>query len=230
MYVVQKQRTGELLTDYRDILNEQFHYYSELYTSNPNVKFNLVNKTEVKLSEQKKLEFELFVSKEELYDAMMTLKRGKVVGCDGISVEFYYKFWNQLVDDLHAMLKQAYEEGELSFSARKGVINLLPKPNKNDKILASWRPISLLCYDYKIYAKALSNRMDTVTKDLVGQQQTGFIKGRSIQNNIAKTREVLTYLNRRNLPAVIAIVDYEKCFDRLEYKSIEEAPEILQLR
>ena len=95
MYCVRKS-SGELMKDYREILNEQFHFYDALYTSNPEVKFTLVNQTDTKLSEQQKALFEEPVSEGELFDAMMTLKRNKVCGCDGLSVEFYCKFWAQL--------------------------------------------------------------------------------------------------------------------------------------
>ena len=155
---------------------------------------------------------------------MMTLKRGKVCGSDGLSVEFYYKFWNILSEPLMAMLKQAFVDGHLSASARRGIINLIPKGGRrNDKLVKNYRPITILNYDYKIFAKALSNRMDTVIPELVGPQQNGFIKGRSIVNNLSKTREIIAHLNRTKKAGVIAIVDFEKCFDRIEYQSIQKS-------
>ena len=174
------------------------------------------------ISPEQKEAFEKFVSKDELFDAMMTLKVGKCQGIDGISLEFYRKFWKLIVDPLHAMLEQSFHDGTLSYSARKGIINLIPKGgSKDEKLVQSYRPIMILDYDYKIYAKALSNRIDTTMSLIVGPEQNGFIKGRSIFTNLNKTREIIAYLNKKNLPGVIAIVDYAKCFDRLEYKSIQ---------
>ena len=219
MYIVQK-RSGELTKDYREILNEQFCFYEGLYTSNPEVCFTLRNNTSTKLSEVQKAAFEEFVSEDELYDAMMTLKRNKVCGCDGLSIKFYQRFWKLLRQPLHAMLQHSLTEKRLSSSARRGIISLIPKLDRDEKLLKNWRPITLLNYDYKIYAKALSNRMDTVVSELVGTQQTGFIKGRSIISNLAKTREIISYLNRRNQPGIIAVVDFEKCFNHIEYNSI----------
>lgn len=45
--------------------------------------------------------------------------------------------------------------GTLPASCRRAVISLLPK--KGD--LKSWRPVDLLCSDYKIHSKVLSNRL-----------------------------------------------------------------------
>ena len=162
----------------------------------------------------------MFISMDELFDALMTLKTGKVCGCDSLSLLFYRKFWKLLVGPLHRMLQLAYTTGYLSASARRGIINLIPKKCADETQVQSWRPISLLNYDYKLCAKALSNRMDIAIDSLVGPQQTGFIRGRSICSNLAKTRDVLAYLNRKNRPGVIAIVDYSKCFNRLEYNLI----------
>ena len=196
MYAVHRQKDGKLIRDYREILNEQFNFYKDLYTSNEEVKFTMTNTRNVQLSEARKLEFEMFISQDELFDAMMTLKRGKVCGSDGLSIEFYARHWKLLVTPLYHMLYQAYIEGSLSTSARQGIVSLIPKGSADPTYLANWRPITMLNSDYKIYAKALSNRLDTVLPEMVGKQQTGFIKGRSIQNNLAKTREIIAYLHK----------------------------------
>ena len=175
MYCVRKQ-DGTLTKDYSEILNEQHKFYKSLCTANNQVKFTLQNTHGAKLNEARKLEFELFVSKDELFDRMMTLKANKCPGLDSLSLAFYKKFWKILVDPLYEMLCQAYEEGDLSFSARRSIINLIPKQGCDETLVKSWRPIPLLNYDYHIFAKALSNQMDSVIDDLVDNFQTGFIK------------------------------------------------------
>ena len=32
--------------------------------------------------------------------------------------------------------------------------------------------------------------------------------------------EVVSYLNKKNLPGIIVTIDFEKCFDRVEFESI----------
>ena len=229
MYIVKKP-DGTLTKDYREILNEQYQFYRHLYTRDSSVQFRLTNDGQLVVPEDTKEMFEQFISKDELFDAMMTLKLNKVLGVDGLSLLLYRKLWNDLCDPLHEMLSQAYEEGDLSNSARKGIISLIPKKDKDDKSMKNWRPITLLNYDYKIYAKALSNHMDTVMQRLVPPHQTGFVKGRSIHSNLVKTREIISFLNKANRPGVIALVDFEKCFDRINYESIKASLKYLNYR
>ena len=213
-------RDGTITKDYQKILKVQYDFYRDLYTKDRNVHFSNMNTHHPKISMETSTLFECFVSKDELFDALMTLKSGKVPGLDGLTLAFYRKFWKDLVDPLHEMLKQAFDEGELSNSARKGIINLIPKANQDETYMKNWQPITLLCYDYKIYAKALANRMDTVMEEIVPKHQTGFVRGRTIMSNLTKTREIISYLNKAKCPGVIAIVDYEKCFDKMDINSI----------
>ena len=176
MYMVRKP-DGQLTKDYGEILNVQYDFYKDLYTSNVSVKFELRNELNIKISEQKRLEFEAFITKDELFDGLMTLKLNRCPGIDGISLDYYRRFYKNLIDPYYAMLLQAYQEGCLSNSAKRGVICLIPKSSHDVTKVESWRPLTMLNYDYKIYAKAIANRLDSVMDEIVGPEQNGFIKG-----------------------------------------------------
>lgn len=51
-------------------------------------------------------------------------------------------------------------------------------------MLINKRRICLLDVLYKIIAKVLVNRMNKVINELIGREQTGFMKGRYIGENI----------------------------------------------
>ena len=65
----------------------------------------------------------------------------------------------------------------------------------------------------------LANRLEEATY-LIGKDQTGFIRGRNMSTNIKKTMEIISHLNSTQKPGIIIIIDFEKCFDRIEYASI----------
>ena len=106
----------------------------------------------------------------------MTLKSNKTPGADGLSLNFYRKFYKDLKEPLLNLYKYSIQEGRLNKTARYGIINLIQKKGKDDLLIKNWRPITLLNYYYKILSKLISNRMELVVGSLIGPQQTGFIK------------------------------------------------------
>ena len=219
MYATRRS-DGSLTKDYREILNIQHDFYERLYTKDENVHFSLQNVSKNVLSREIRLAYEELITPEELFDAQMTLKCGKTPGGDGLTLEFYCRFWKILVPILHANYIQCYRDGILNPSGRRGIINLIPK--KGDlTFLKCWRPISILNYDYRIWAKAIANRLEVVADKLIGKQQNAFIKKRSIFSNLRCTSEILTHYNKTKKAGVIILVDFEKCFDRVNFESIK---------
>ena len=46
--------------------------------------------------------------------ALPGMVRGRALRCDGLSMEFYFKFWHVLGDDLVLVLNSAFRSGSLS--------------------------------------------------------------------------------------------------------------------
>ena len=72
-------------------------------------------------------------------------------------------------------------------------------------------------------AKVLATRLKKVLPSIIGDQQTGFMEGRSIHRNLCKTADIITHIYNHGKQAVIVSIDFEKCFDRIEYKSMRGA-------
>ena len=79
------------------------------------------------------------------------------------------------------------------------------------------RPISLLNYDNKIFLKTLTNRLGTVMDILVHEDQTCAVKGRSIFDNVHLLRNIIDYVEQKELPCIFLNLDQEKAFDRVSY-------------
>ncbi len=74
---------------------------------------------------------------------------------------------------------------------------MIPKEGKDPKECGSYRPISVLNQDYKLYATILTKRMEEVIPFLVDEDQKGFIKCRQTQDNIRRTLHTRTYKKRK---------------------------------
>jgi hypothetical protein len=72
------------------------------------------------------------------------------------------------------------------------VVKLIFK--KTDRTLMKfYRPISLLCTDYKLLAKIVTERMKGVLKSVIANDQQGFIEDGDITGNLILVKEIIEY-------------------------------------
>ena len=81
-------------------------------------------------------------------------------------------------------INYGFEKRQLSICQRRGIITLVPKKDKPTNLLGNLRPISLLNTDYKIATKAIAKRLEAVLPLVINADQTGYIKGRYIGENL----------------------------------------------
>ena len=131
------------------------------------------------------------------------MEPNKTPGSDGLPAEFYKVFWKEISTTLIRALNYSYESGQLSITQRRGIIKLIPKKDAEPYFITNWRPLTLLNCDYKIAAKSIANRIKTVLPDLINNDQTGFIKGRFIGENIRLIDSVIGFAKERNIPGLL---------------------------
>ena len=117
-------------------------------------------------------------------------------------------------------LNSAYQNGELSISQRRGVISLIPKEDSSLQKLQNWRPITLLNVDYKIASKAIAKRIEPLLSFLNNPDQTGFVKGRYIGENIRLISDIMKQTKKLNCSGILLSLDFQKVFDTLEWSCI----------
>ena len=131
---------------------------------------------------------------EGIFYNICRLLLNKTPGIDGIPVEFYIAFWQLIADDLLEMYNHVLQNGSLCTSQRRAVINILPK---SDDFLYIWnyRPISLLCVDYKILSKLLSERIKRILCKIIYSKQFCAVPGRNINQCNMELRNLIFYGN-----------------------------------
>ena len=162
------------------------------------------------------------LSKVECLKALKEMKSRKSPSTDGLPVEFYEHFWNVISEPLLAALNYGFTTGNLSITQRRGIIKLIPKRSEELFYVRNWRPLTLLNCDYKIAAKAIVNRIKIYLPKLVNNDQTGFIKGRCIFENIRLIDIVISYQGSNNIAGLLLRLDFEKAFDTLEWPFMEK--------
>jgi hypothetical protein len=90
------------------------------------------------------------------------LANNKAPGIDGLPTEIFKMFWNELKDSFLEVPKECFKKGSLPNSMKMSIITLIYKKKSREDI-KNYRPISLLCSDYKIIAKFTSRKNETST-------------------------------------------------------------------
>ena len=220
--------SGVLITDTVGILKIQENFYKKLYSRNKEIVFDLDNTYDVQVTEQYAEENEKTFTIEELGIAVKQLPNGKTCGCDGIPIEFYKLFWARLKETLYGVVCEAYEDECLHNSALLGIVNLIPKANKDTRKLQFLRPITLLNSDYKAIEKMIANRIEPSLDMIISDNQRGFRKGRRISCNIRMAFELIKFAKDKDLEAIILSLDFEKCFDKVSFSILFGALEFFK--
>ena len=143
------------------------------------------------LENDDKLSCEGKVTRAECLKALREFKNEKSPGTDGLQAEFYKYFWNELHVDMIHSFNFAFDSGSLSITQRRGIITLIPKPNKDTTLLDNLRPISLLNTDYKILTKVIAKRLEKVLPKIINPDQTGYVKSRYIGENVRLISDIM---------------------------------------
>ena len=187
---------GEMIDDSDSILKELKKFYQQLYTSagprdltfTEGIKFPTI-------SQQDKTELDKDITPNEIALAIKSLSNDKCPGTDVLPANFYKMFYPKIKDFLPKLYEEIIRDKKLHLSARRGIISLLEKIDKNLLKIKSWHPLSMLNTDYKILAKILVTYMQSVMKDIIHPSQTGFLKGRHIGQNIMRLLNLMEYCN-----------------------------------
>ena len=213
----------QIISDPTEVLKQQEKFYRELYQKDDCEAFSYQNSTEICISHADRVSADTDFTEFEVKKAIKGMNNGKTPGNDGIPVEFYKVFWNKINKLLMAVIEEANFKNRLHESACTGVINLIPKQNKDTRILKNLRPITLLNVDYKIIEKILANRMQPLMEKIINIDQKGFMSNRKISANIRKICDIITYCTTHELEMDVVSIDLQKAFDKIDLNYLKNS-------
>ena len=200
-----------------EILEEQRLFYENLYSQDVGVDFNMHNTFGVRVPEKLKIEQDQQLEINELQEAVKGMNNNKTPGADGLPADFYKVFWKDLKYAFLEMVHSVFQREKLHETARQGILNLIPKANKDTRYIKNLRPITLLNTDYKIIEKAIANKMLPALQHIIHTDQRGFMKNRRISVNIRKMLDIIHLAEAEDLEAVVLSLDFVKCFDKCSF-------------
>lgn len=131
--------------------------------------------------------------------------------------------WARVGSDIRLMVLDFLNGGIFYHVLNSTYIVLIPK-SSNAGSVAEYRPISLCYVVYKLIAKVMANRLKVVLPNIISQQQSAFVPGCLISDNIIVAYEALHMMNTRmrGKKGYMAIkVDMSKAYDRVEWEFLE---------
>lgn len=157
-------------------------------------------------------------SEGEIKRALFQMCPTKAPGIDGFSALFFQKYWNvvkvRVLQTCIAILNGDTIDSKLN----ETLLVLVPKVKTPQK-MEDYIPISLCNVVMKIVTKTLANRLKDFLPALISENQSGFIKGRSITYNFLIAHEVLHSLktkNNRKNGFMALKLDMSKAYGRIE--------------
>ena len=208
---------GTEVFDHAALINAHESFYAKLFLREEIdlVTQELFLNLSLHLSDKDHDRCEGLLSLPEITAALGNMCNNKSPGPDGLSVEFYSKFWNLVGPVLLEVFNLCYADSDLCDSMKTSHTRLVFK-KADRKSLENWHPISLLNMDYKICSKALSLPLSLVLEKIVTPDQTCSVPGRSISSNLVMLRDMLHYIDRTDEPGILISLDQEKAFDRVD--------------
>lgn len=155
------------------------------------------------------------VTEEEVARALRSAPPGRSPGLDGIPVELYRRLKDSFVPMLSRLFTAISTLGQVPAGFTDGLITILFKAgDRTDP--ANYRPITLLCTDYRLYAKVLALRLNPCLAGVIDREQTAFVPGRRIGENVLALQCLPELLRRQGRWALCVFCDFRKAYDTLD--------------
>ncbi|EOY25454.1 Uncharacterized protein TCM_026877 [Theobroma cacao] len=154
---------------------------------------------------------------QEVKDAVFGIDPESAAGPDGFSSYFYQQCWNIIAHDLLDAVRDFFHGANIPRGVTSTTLILLPKKPSASK-WSDFRPISLCTVMNKIITKLLSNRLAKILPSIITENQSGFVGGRLISDNILLAQELIGKLNTKSRGGNLALkLDMMKAYDRLDW-------------
>ena len=175
---------------YQEQNNEYNHIENSIRTHQEEVLKYIKSIKKVNEDDRERMEAE--ITEEEVGRSLKNTRNNLSPGHGGFGSDFYKIFWYFLKTVVVNAIREIYISGELPDTLRLGVIALIPKGDKDQRLITNWRPLTLLETLYKLISATLANRLKPTLDKIVGASQKAYIPGRYIAEC---TRNTMTCLH-----------------------------------
>lgn len=156
---------------------------------------------------------------EEFTATIKEMHSDKAAGPDGLNPGFFKSFWSVMGREVFECCRNWLRQNSFPAELNHTNVVLIPK-KENAACLKDLRPIALCNVLYKIVAKVLANRLKVVLPLVISENQSAFIQGRSITDNVLAIFEIIHHMSTKrqnNVGEVALKLDISKAYDRVSW-------------
>ena len=168
------------------------------------------------------------ITLEEFDFVLRTAKNNKAAGPDDIPVELFKYLNSQNRSHVLDVLNDWWTtEAIPTDQLCAQVVSIFKKGDTQN--IANYRPISLLNAIYKIYAGIIRKRLADTIDPYISKTQFGFRRHRSTTHALFVARRIQDIGEQSGDNLIIALLDWEKAFDKVSHERMMQALERLNI-
>ncbi|GJR31659.1 hypothetical protein Tco_1107891 [Tanacetum coccineum] len=156
------------------------------------------------------------VTVQEVKEAIFSMENDKSPGPDGYTAAFFKEAWEFIANDVIKAVQEFFRNGNLLKELNHTIIALIPKVSTPTRT-NDYRLISCCNVLFKVISKIISNRIKGSLNGLISPNQSTFVPGRRISDNILLMQELMhNYHLDRGTPRCAFKVDIQKAYDTVD--------------
>ncbi|OMO50989.1 reverse transcriptase [Corchorus capsularis] len=217
-----KDSNGDWIENEEDIQQLFKEFYSDLFRSDGNSE-EVLDCIPNLVSDEMNDKLTAAITEAEIETATFELGTFQAPGPDGYNGVFNQKYWSIVKEAVIKAVRGFFESGNMLKEINTTNLVVIPKVKKPDEV-GQFRPIGCCNFIYKVISKVLVNRLKPFMDDLITPNQSAFIAGRQIQDNIIIANEVFHYLRlkKKGKKADMALkIDMNMAYDKVEWGFLE---------
>ncbi|XP_060200822.1 uncharacterized protein LOC132629103 [Lycium barbarum] len=159
--------------------------------------------------------------RKDVKTAIFQIDSNKSPGPDGYRNGFFKASWKVVGDDITEAFLEFFQNGILLKQLNSTCIALIPEVNYPE-YANQFRPISCCNVLYKCISKLICSRLNHAISYLVADNQSAFVQGRSMLQNVLICHDLLRHYNRKTTPRCLVKIDLRKAYDMVSWELLEE--------
>lgn len=163
----------------------------------------------------------------KIWWAMSNIEDTKAQGLDGFNALFFKFSWKVVKKDIIEAIMELFDTYKMFMVFNFSLITSIPK-SPDAMTIEDMRLISCCNMIYKIISKIPTSRLGDVISIIIDDNQSTFISGRIIHDNIMMAQELVRGYGRKKIsPICMVQMDIQKAYDMVEWTSLTQIMEEL---